>query len=140
MAFKMDHAHERLSRAVAYLATRSGSLRERVLQVYLYNLSDLLPEEFDGDVRRDFEDLIKTFKGILDRTIRNPEPWNLQKHIELYGDVLGIAKDKIREKTAERIAKSIWDIYADVKWDLIEGLHDELYRMKTTKRTRRSSF
>jgi hypothetical protein len=116
----VDHVRERLDLAVAHLATGRGSLRERVLDVYRDHLRALVPQEFDfnREVRRSFEDLVKTFDKIVDRTIRNPEPWNLKLH----GGAFEIAKNKIQEKTAQKIAKSIWRIYTDVNSALIEEL------------------
>ena len=104
-----SHARERLHFAVAHLATGRGSLRERVIDVYRDHLRVLVPQEFDFDkeVRREFEELTKTIKNVLDRTIRSPEPWNL----ELHGGAFEVAKNKIQENTAQKIAKSIWSIY-----------------------------
>jgi hypothetical protein len=57
LTFRMHHARERLGFAVEYLATRPGSLRERVIDAYRNHLSDLGLHEFHEDFRHNFEDI-----------------------------------------------------------------------------------
>jgi len=112
----MDHVHERLSLAVRYLATQRGSLRARALDAYLEHVCVLWPDEFNDRLRPKFKELNDMVRDIVDRTERNPGPWNL----ELHGGAYEIAKRKIRESTGRKIAMLIWRLYADVEFSLFE--------------------
>lgn len=118
MSFRMHHAHERLGRAIKDLATRPGTLRERVIDVYFEHLLVLSTNEFDGEARRDYEQIMEMLSGIIDRVVANPEPWN----VELHGGPAQIAKNKIRERTAQKLAVAIWELYSGVNDNLISDL------------------
>lgn len=122
----MDRAHERLSLAVRYLATQPGSLRARALDAYRQHVSVLWPDEFNDFLRPKFEELNDIVSLIVDRTTRNPAPWNL----ELHGGPYEIAKRKIRESTGRKIAMLIWRLYADAEFSLFEELRVKLDQME----------
>ena len=92
-----------------------GCLRERVLFVFRDYLSDLRPEEFDGNVRLDFEKLMKCYKAIIDRTTQKAGPSNLKVQMDRYGHPFAIVKEGIRERTAEKIARSIFSLYMEIQ-------------------------
>jgi hypothetical protein len=109
MTFKMDHALEQLGSAVADLATMRGLLRDRVIDVYCVHLAHLRDEEFEGDARRDFEALTKTLRKRIDHA-----RLNMGSYPELGRSAFDVAKTQMREKTAQKIAKSIVNLYFNV--------------------------
>jgi hypothetical protein len=102
---------ERLSGAVDYLATMPGSLGERVFDAYRDYLAPLRCEDFEGEARQNFEMLRKSVEERIDQATRSPEPWNL----ELHGGRWEIAKRRIREKTAQKMAELICSIHRRIE-------------------------
>jgi hypothetical protein len=106
-----DHTFERLSLAIEYLATHSGSLAERALDAYCNHIQALRADEFSDRARPKFEELNDFVRQIIDPIARKPEAH----------DPFEIAKKEITASTARKLAVLLWHLYAEVEDDLIEN-------------------
>ncbi len=87
MTLNLDHAFERLTRAQRPMATRAGSLQDRLDRAYLEMLglrADELPPDLQG-----------SYQSIWDRLVRTD-------------------KSPLTDQEADTIAKELFDLYVKI--------------------------
>lgn len=128
-----DFARKRMGQAVDHLATSHLKLKERVLDAYLYYVSDVPPTpKFlpDRETLNDIKTIRDAIQKIREKIEKNPGSYEVHLREGLMNS-LQIAKNTLDYRKARELANMITDLYFKLEDGLIREYKDELRDLGT---------